>query len=211
MNVTNPWAVRVEDDGDVLVTAEGLQISDRFLDVFIAVRFLSDGTLDSSFGASGVMTIENVESRRQRVVPRAAGGYFAAAYPTLCGGAEPCTVQVVAFDDAGRPDAAFGAGGVASIEMHGNGLYGFLVGLAEHEGGVLVGGAIDGGLAEQLSVWRLGPDGELDSSFGVGGRFTLAGEGRATTIEPDGDGFLVGGFRFDADTGTDPVLLRLVP
>ena len=79
------------------------------------------------------------------------------------------------------------------------------------DGRILVGGGVVNGHTEQLAVWCLQPDGQLDTNFAEGGVFLLPGMGRATALAPDGDGVLVSGFLFHANSGTDVALVRLLP
>ena len=86
----------------------------------------------------------------------------------------------------------------------------FTTGLAElSDGSIVVAGATkDANATEQLAVWRLAPNGTLDTSFGDAGMFTLPTKSRATSAIADGQGVIVGGYAFHPNSGTDMVTLR---
>jgi uncharacterized delta-60 repeat protein len=166
------------------------------------VRCNADGSVDTGFGTDGITIVESRASAA-RAVSRSGGGYFLVPHGPLNN-----SIEVFALDSAGQLDASFGLGGRNSVEIGGSGGYDLL---ALDDGRLLIASSALGDLYEQMLVCCLRADGLADPSFGADGRFVLPGQGRAVKLLADGDGVLVAGSHFDPATGTDVVLLRLLP
>lgn len=192
--------VHVDPDGKIVVGGERFPPGE-FPQLCLA-RLNDDGSMDTSFGQGGVSVLGG-SAGANRLLSRRGGGYLLVNHSPYD---DP--LQVFATLPSGQLDLAFGEGGVVTLEAKEFPV----VGLAElADGRILVGGGVAQGDAEQLAVWCLQPDGQLDAGFAEGGLFLLPGMGRATALALDGDGVLVGGFLFHPSSGTDVALLRLLP
>ncbi|MBW2704331.1 MAG: hypothetical protein JRF33_26230, partial [Deltaproteobacteria bacterium] len=193
-------AVHVDEDGKILAAGERY-LPGVFPDVFIA-RFDEDGNLDASFGTGGITVMEG-STYVSRIIDRAAGGYYF-TQQTAFG----AVVKVYALDDAGELITDFGADGAAELEFKRGNLYGLL---ELPDGRILVAKSVQSERFEEMAVRCLLPNGEPDTGFDDDGLFVYPGPGRALALALDGDGVLVGGYHFNAETGTDVVLLRIRP
>ena len=193
--------VHVDPDGKIVVAGERFPPM-AFPELRLA-RLNDDGTVDTTFGEGGATTLEGAAGAN-RLLSRSGGGYLLANHSPYN---DP--LQIIATDASGQLDAGFGEGGIVTLEEP---MEFPVLGLLElPDGRILVGGGVVNGLTEQLAVWCLQPDGQLDPGFAEDGVFLLPGVGRATALVADGDGVLVGGFLFHPDSGTDVAILRLLP
>ncbi|MBI5501939.1 MAG: hypothetical protein HY907_16970 [Deltaproteobacteria bacterium] len=190
----------VDLEGKILLAGERFPPM-AFPALYLA-RLNDDGTVDTTFGGAGVTALEG-SAGANRILSRRGGGYLLANQYVF-----DESLQIMAIDASGQLDPGFGVGGIATFAAHPYPMLGFL---ELGDGRILVAAGVKDGIAEQLAVWCLQPDGRLDADFADGGVFLLPGWGRATALVPDGDGVLVGGFLFHPDSGTDVALLRLLP
>jgi uncharacterized delta-60 repeat protein len=194
--------VHVDPDGKIVVAGE--RFPPMIFPELCLARLNDDGTVDTTFGQGGVTALEGSSSGANRLLSRSGGGYLLANHSPYN---EP--LQIIATDASGQLDAGFGEGGIVTLEEP---MEFPVLGLLElPDGRILVGGGVVNGLTEQLAVWCLQPNGQLDPDFAEDGVFLLPGMGRATALVADGDGVLVGGFLFHPDSGTDVAILRLLP
>jgi uncharacterized delta-60 repeat protein len=195
-------AVLPEDDG-IVVSGIGTTLGVRHT---VLLRLELDGSLDTSFGDEGVVTIDGGPSG-WRLVPRQGGGYLVSGSSLDCRDGD-CPVSVVALRADGSVDSGFGDAGIASVIGR---YYAGPMGLTQlSDGSILLGGAVTGARSEELAIWRLAPDGRPDPAFGTDGALVLTGHrGRVTAMIPDGDGALAAGWHSSPTTGTDAILLRL--
>lgn len=119
--------------------------------------------------------------------------------------------ELVRLGVDGSPDAGFGSGGAAPTQI-GSTTYGVAALARQTDGKLLATGAGDGG----VSVLRFTAAGQLDPTFGDGGRTVVplgggsSGAGRAIAVQPDGR-IVVGAM---APSGSPPGgfdLIRLLP
>jgi uncharacterized delta-60 repeat protein len=202
-------------------------------------RFNPDGTLDTTFGNGGVVT-----------PPSPGTNFFGllAAFPdggALLGGSltGPTTsgFTFTRLSPTGTVDPAFGSGGTVTFDFSalGVGSAAATTATIQSDGRILVAGVgelpastLDGvTIANRgMAVARLTSDGQLDTSFGTGGRslvtFPVGRFNQATAssvaVQPDGKVVLAGGAAVDGSvsvrgpgipptwrTRTDPVAVRL--
>jgi len=177
----------------------------------VAERINSDGSVDSTFGASGIATSAALltnSSVGQAAIALQADGKLIVAGETASG-----EFEVERFTDAGTPDSTFGAGGTAQFSVASS--LAELAGLAvANDGSIYVGGDDN----HVISVIRVTPNGQRDASFGGSGTFTLKhADGcqlAAIAVQADGKVVLGGsiGKTVDEDgvlTGKGMVVVRL--
>ncbi|MES9950937.1 MAG: Ig-like domain-containing protein, partial [Candidatus Thiodiazotropha sp.] len=166
----------VQADGKLIVVGE---VNNDYL----VIRYNTDGTLDTGFGASGVVTLDLTAVDEANVVTLQADGKI------LVGGYAGGDWGIVRLNTDGSLDAGFGAGGIALINNQtAYNVYDLVV---QPDGKILVAGDSD----VDSAIGRLNADGTLDSSFGTNG-ITLFDHSGATTdqgrkIELQSDGSIL--------------------
>lgn len=130
----------------------------------VLVRYLSDGTLDGSFGVGGIarpLPGWTVAQGEVAMVRADDGAFFVAATVLAADGGD---VLVARLGPDAAPDASFGDGGVRVVDLGGDDHAAWL--LLDGLRRVVVAGR--GGPDDELAVLRLDPDGDLDAGFGGG-------------------------------------------
>jgi uncharacterized delta-60 repeat protein len=199
--------VAIRSDGKIVVTGWSAATYPGLASAILA-RYQSDGSLDTTFGTGGIVTIGPGAFTGLR---QQADGHLLATSPTVAGW------SVTRLDGDGVVDVSFGVGGVATVPF---GTYtGGPSAIAQQpDGKILLGGSANGvtGFTDFV-VARLDADGVLDASFGASGIVTtdLTGNNdylQSLALQPDGR-IVVGGWtnaalgfvvaRYDADGALD--------
>ena len=164
-----PWALAVDNAGRI-VSAGGLAIS-RFQDPnqkILATRYLSDGSLDTSFGDEGLVTIT-------------IGSSFHAVYDLVIAPDGKIYLSVISHDSGidsavvrllsdGTLDTTYGVNGVAHVSLPGNGtVYTQAIELLPDGRIVVSGYGSSSGTFNEVVVVVFESDGSLDNTFGLGG------------------------------------------
>lgn len=198
----------VQPDGKIVVCDAAPNPVDSG-DAFVVARFDAAGSLDEGFGTSGHVVIADgstdcidiaVQDDGRIVV---VGDYY--ADPS----ALPAGFLVIRLDPDGEPDASFGNGdGRATVYFSGSGSeFSAAVGVRVRGDGriVLAGPTSTTSQDEQFAVAQLLPDGQLDTTFGNGGKATIsfddivgsAVKDHPTALALDRQGrIVVGGFSY---------------
>ena len=194
---TSPSKVLVQSDSRVVVVGEAW-IYDEVKPVII--RYLSDGTVDSSFGAGGSL-----------VLPF---GYpitsaFQFGEKLLLGTDD----HILRLNSDGSFDVTFGQGGKASLASVGYPAYERPMALQPDGRIVVVGRAWTPSKPElPIVVGRFNTDGSLDTSFGTAGLVTINDSpsmyGVRLATQPDG-GIIISRSGYIAGQGDDCGLYRL--
>ncbi|MGU9804018.1 UNVERIFIED_CONTAM: M10 family metallopeptidase C-terminal domain-containing protein [Pseudomonas sp. CM11] len=183
-----PVALDIEDGGNAAVQPGGSYLVARYVKVGDAwvsgvSRNLADGSLDTSFGNGGTVTVpfywnEDLGQQASFSVQRDGSFFASAGYPSG-------EIYIARFDATGALISSFGEAGVlhlpASIGIHPSGTLDVSL---QGDGKVLVTG--------QDTLTRLNPDGTLDSSFANGGSLALDVHADALVIQDDGKILLAG-------------------
>ncbi|MCJ0874556.1 calcium-binding protein [Streptomyces sp. AP-93] len=154
---------------------------------FGVARYLSNGTLDTSFSGDGMATADFGGTDFGRAVAVQSDGAVVAAGSTDTGFA------LARFTSGGSPDAAFGTAGRVTTVWPLSTAMAYDMTL-QQDGKILVGGTADDPDSQEASDFALArylPSGSLDSGFGGGdGRVytgMLGGEEiRGLLVQPDG-------------------------
>lgn len=198
---TGALAVALQADGKIVVAGE----SNRD---FSISRYLPDGSLDVTFGTAGTVTTNLGDQTALQDYDQANAlaslpdGKLVAA-GLARGGAAGSDVGLVQYLPDGSLDTTFGVGGKVITNF--DGFLESVTALVRQPDGKLVAA---GGPA--LLVARYNPDGSLDATFGVDGKFsnmTTSGAGRAVVLQPDGK-LVIGSW---SPTTSDFILTRLNP
>lgn len=204
-------ALALQEDGSIVAAG-----STSTTNAGIVVRFLSDGTLDTSWGTNGIVMID----------PATYGGVFLNLYgiqvqrdnkvvvfgdlsavmlvhtpsdPIPVNASTPENVFVARFMPDGSFDESFGVGGV-SIVSQGTGAAG---GVIQNDGKIVAYGSLN---TPPFSVVRLLPNGQLDSSFADNGIGTYTQTGNINNMNCmalQSDGKIVAASSFSADNTAD--------
>jgi len=162
--VKTPLAGNADEAISVVVQSDGKIVAGGFFtdgaQQSILVRYLPDGTLDTTFGGDGIVDSPILP---QRLEVQKNGRL-------LVSGQSPDHLQVARFGRFGQVDTAFGAGGVATVQFAQNEQFGGLD--LQDDGKIVVGGfvAVDG--RQFLTLARLTTDGQLDTNFSQDGKFS---------------------------------------
>jgi uncharacterized delta-60 repeat protein len=161
--IENLNAIAVSAD-DTIVSVGGAEFPGTAQD-FVVMRHLADGTLDTTFGGGVVVTPLGNDGEEVTGVAIQADGRIVATGPRFSTAPE---FAVVRYLDDGSLDPAFGNSGVVLIsETFGVRSEDVLIQPDQH---IVVGGhAANSVGAQETFLIRFGPDGTLDSSFGIGG------------------------------------------
>jgi uncharacterized delta-60 repeat protein len=192
-------------DGKILAVG---QRDDGSISSLIVARFNTDGTLDSSFGTNGVATpVSSTGVVGVTIAVQVDGKIVAAGFdlPIQSG------FFVTRFNANGAPDTTFGQDG--SLTIHFGGALEGANSVAIGPGGTIVVagsslfGSIDSNPEVLVAIARLDSLGNLDPTFGTGGRVLSArGNGNDVAVLSDGR-ILVSGSVPDT-LPTDFALLR---
>ena len=180
-------AIALQSDGKIVAVG----VKDN---TFAAARYGSDGQLDASFGAGGVV-VTSIAGGQQSAVAN-----DVALQPdgkiVVVGTVESGThyFAVVRYDSNGALDNTFSDNGILYAGFQDKGDYAGAVGI-DSAGRIMVGGTARIG-GDDFAVMALTPDGLFDNGFSGDGRATIGfGDGEDShdlLIQPDGKIVLVG-------------------
>jgi uncharacterized delta-60 repeat protein len=161
-------AVALQGDGKIVVAGETTCRTGR---CFAAMRFNPDGSVDSSFGAGGVVRKEfYLQASWANDVAIQPDGRIVLAGSRMRGGdaQDDQLICVLRLLPDGRPDPSFSGDGVALLD-HGYGDDSAQA-VVLHRGGIVVAGSGRANAAgARFGVARFRGDGRLDRSFGKRG------------------------------------------
>ncbi len=164
-------AVAIQPDGTILVAGTVEEDEDK---AGALVRFLSNGSLDLSFGHAGVIRVDvgdNAEIAAMAI--QEDGSIVLAGYYEK---EAQRRVLLTRFLADGSSDDGFGVDGVAetpniSMDTIGNSLW------VQEDGAILVAGSVGLGKNKDVALFRFTRDGKLDRGFGGGMlRYDMHGE-----------------------------------
>jgi uncharacterized delta-60 repeat protein len=205
------YGVARTPDGKIVVAGIKEFVGSGFDYDFAVARYNNDGSLDSSFGAGGKVTTDFASTDDiPYSVTVQANGKIVVAGMTDPGAA--ANFGLVRYNVDGSLDASFGTGGKvvtdfgAKLEA-GNGV------TMQADGKIVVAGfSISGGHSDFVMA-RYNSDGNLDASFGSGGKVTAnfglnSDEAISVVIQPDGKILVGGSTSGGPGTGADYALAR---
>jgi uncharacterized delta-60 repeat protein len=163
-----PGAAALQSNGDIVVAA-GLGDPGSGL-----VRFLPNGTRDTTFGNGGFAALPDlgIPSVRPGLAVQSDGKLVWAGETTAANGTG-AAFAVVRFNVNGTLDQGFGSGGLATTTFANADVQGAQTVLVQPDGKILAGGAaLFGGRPPQDigGLVRFNADGSIDRGFGTGGQ-----------------------------------------
>ncbi|WP_345327120.1 Calx-beta domain-containing protein [Novipirellula rosea] len=160
------YAVKIQDDGKIISAGNHYTDSSSGYD-FSLIRRNPDGTLDPSFGTSGVVTLDfnGANNEAQAVALQPDGKILVAGLATVNGQRDFAVARLL---PDGTVDTSFGTNGVAITDT------GAVVETArdvviQSDGRIVVTGYTFAIGASDMVVMRYEADGTLDTTFGSGG------------------------------------------
>lgn len=172
--------VTVQADGKIVVVGKTAPAGEHFA----IVRLLPDGTLDPTFGTTGLVEkrVGTVTHLLAAVALQADGRIVAVGNVRSTG--QQSNLAVLRNLADGGSDPSFGDGGVVLTAYPGRDAYGRSVAI-DPTGKIIVAGfsedALDPTASADYEVARYLADGTLDATFGTGGRVTVDLHGTSDT------------------------------
>ncbi|MFC1855323.1 SBBP repeat-containing protein [Thermodesulfobacteriota bacterium] len=213
------WSITVDSAGRILVTGSSKNVSAN--NDMVIWRYLADGTIDTTFGSSGVAVHNNAAGGNshddgQSITIDSAGRILVAGYSKNVSANNDMVIWRYLAD--GTLDTTFGTSGVA--------LHNSAAGGNSHDYGLSItidtaGRILVTGYSYNLSgnadmvIWRYLSDGTIDTTFGTSGvavHHNASGGnsldyGRSITIDTAGK-ILVTGYSRNASANNDMVIWR---
>jgi len=156
---------------------------------FALVRYNADGSLDTGFGTGGKVTtaIGSIDDEVFALVLQPDGKLVAAGYTS---GASNTAFALVRYNASGSPDASFGTGGKVTTQIVTMENEAFAL-VLQPDGKLVAAGYTNDGSEQDFALVRYSADGNLDGSFGTGGKVITPvpgafGEANALVLQPDG-------------------------
>jgi uncharacterized delta-60 repeat protein len=212
-------ALALQADGKILVggaTFIGAAGSNGYN--FGIVRFNADGSVDTSFGMSGIATADysggtTNDEKIHALAVQPDGKIVAAGYARI---GSPVDFAVVRFNADGMLDSTFGAGGKVSTALSGSTDVIRALQL-QSDGKIIAAGYAVTASGFDFALARYNSNGTLDGNFGVNGLvFTDFGSGGedsayAAVLQPDGKIVAGGSGRMPGGASSDFALARYNP
>ena len=165
------YGVAVQADGKIVAVGSANLNAASFYTRFTLVRFNADGSLDTGFGTSGVVSTDFFGTQNAATsVALQADGRIVVAGSAHDGVAN--RFALARYNADGSLDASFGTGGKVTTSFFGFDDGATAVKLQADGKIVVVGSAYPGGANNQFAVARYNADGSLDAGFGTGGKVT---------------------------------------
>jgi uncharacterized delta-60 repeat protein len=188
-------SVTVQPDGKILVAGYGANGAN---DDFAVVRYNADGSLDTTFNGTGIVTtaIGGSDDRGYSVALDPDGKIIVAG--TTYDGSS-YDFAIVRYNADGSLDTDFGSTGVVTTPVGTGNDYGHSVAV-NSEGKIVVAGYGSNGVDDDFAVVRYNTDGTLDTTFGTTGIVTTpigAADDRSfsVVVQPD-DKIVVVGYAY---------------
>ncbi|MDR3634721.1 MAG: Calx-beta domain-containing protein [Isosphaeraceae bacterium] len=198
--IEDVYAAALQPDGKIIVAGDSFISGHR---EFTLVRFNADGTLDTTFGNSGVVTTvvaTGYDSTAYAVTVQPNGAILAVGYTE---GLHGNTFALVLYNTDGTLDTAFGTGGIVQTHFATNSEDSAAAVALQQNDQIVVAGTTN----NVIALARYNTNGTLDTTFGAGGLVTGPSGADSVTgvaIQPNGQVVVAG----NALTGTQLFVSR---
>jgi len=179
----SPAAVQIQSDGKILVAGTSAAPGDASISDFVIARYNADGSLDTSFGAGGLVVTDftaGVAAGRSADVARGllllSDGRFVVSGLSDAGGTGT-DFALARYTPTGALDTTFNATGTVLTDFGGGDDAANAVTVEPSTGRLVVAGSAGSDPANATTTFalvRYNTDGMLDPTFGTGGKVTTA-------------------------------------
>jgi uncharacterized delta-60 repeat protein len=203
----------IQPDGKILAAGFATQGTVTFGDSdFAVIRYLSDGTLDSSFGNGGKVTtdLSGGSSETGAAVAVQSDGRIVVVGRAASSGGSDTDFGVVRYLPDGRPDGSFATTTFGLVEGDARDV------AIQSDGKVVVEGSANFSGSFRYVLARLNSDGTLDKGFGVSGLVNTDFTGQddfahALALQADGKLVVAGGISNRDPKQADFGIARYLP
>ncbi len=195
------WALALQSDGKIVVSGDGFGNGNE---QFFLVRFSSNGSLDTSFGNGGkvVNDFQGNSALLRTVAIQPDGKIVVAGTVSSQKGNSDLDAIVIRYNADGSLDNSFDGDGIVTTDIT-TGRNDYISGLLLFPDGKIIITGATGNTGDSLfngkfAVVRYLPNGQLDASFGSGGKVVFpfsnnsADQSFAATRQTDGKTILTG-------------------
>jgi uncharacterized delta-60 repeat protein len=185
-------SVVLQSDGKIILAGYSLIGG---IEVFSIVRYNNNGTLDNTFGSSGIVVTQVAAfNNRARAVKLQSDGKI------IVGGDANSSFGLVRYNIDGSLDNTFGSGGIVNSSFGPSSDVAYSIAI-QNDNKILLCGYHYYNTEFDFELARYNTNGTLDSTFGVGGNIvTSVGTGQeiglSMTLQNDGK-ILIGGYSFN--------------
>jgi uncharacterized delta-60 repeat protein len=160
------FAVAVQDDGTIVAAGQSSGAGGKFA----LIRYLDDGTLDTSFGGDGKVTtnLSSAGDWANAVAIQEDGKIVAAGRASGGGG----RFALVRYNPNGTLDSTFGGDGKITTNFTPGDDEAFGVAVRAADDTIVAAGFVDTGSGGKFGLVRYNADGTRDTSFGGDGKVT---------------------------------------
>jgi uncharacterized delta-60 repeat protein len=185
-------SLKIQSDGKIVVAGE-TETETGSRD-YLLIRYDTNGGMDLGFGNAGVVKTDfsgQTDAVRSLTI-QDDGKIIAAGYSRVIPGSPTSYFSIARYTSTGILDNSFGSGGKVSTDVSGSGLESAgSSALLRSDGRLIVGGLAWVGSLWHLALAQYEPNGELDATFGQGGKSIFqigAVRSRITSISLQSDG-----------------------
>ncbi|MGF1986717.1 MAG: DUF4347 domain-containing protein [Nostoc sp. ZfuVER08] len=166
-NDDGSYSIAVQDNGKILVAGYSNNGTD---DDFAIVRYNSDGTLDTTFNTTGIVTTDFNGSNEagNSVAIQSDGKILVAGYSN---NGTNNDFAIVRYNSDGTLDTTFNTTGKVTTDFNGKDEGGYSITIQD-DGKILVVGASNNGTDNDFAIARYNNDGSLDTTFNSTGKVT---------------------------------------
>lgn len=172
----NAYPVAIQNDGKIVVAGKsfnGLNYD------FAVVRYNNNGSLDTSFGTSGIVITDFGNDLPKSIAIQSDGKIVVAG---INYNGSSVNFALVRYNTNGSLDTTFDIDGKVTTNYNGSDCRAYSLALQSDGKIVLVGDARNGSGYQGFAAMRYNTDGSLDTTFGTNGKvFTLFGTPGATS------------------------------
>ena len=162
-------AIIILPNGKIILAGSVKRDAPYFRD-FGLVRYLSNGTVDTTFGTNGLV-ITDIDGGRDFAYSALLqpDGKIVAAGTAQDGSLGDYDFALARYNANGSPDTSFGGDGTVVTDFNAGEDYGYDV-VMQPNGKLIVAGYVDNGSGSDFALARYLPGGSLDTGFGSAGR-----------------------------------------
>src|SRR6185369_3777211 len=198
----------VQQPDGKLVAAGTAAVS--FLNDFALARYNANGTLDTSFGTGGKVTMNLTSADAVNALLLQPDGKLVTVGSSLDTSVSISQFVLTRYTAAGTVDAGFGSSGTIRTSVGTGNSFAYAAAL-QPDGKVVAAGTSRNGTTDDFALVRYTANGALDTSFGAGGKVTTpigSGNDQAHALLRQADGKLIALGYASAGTTDDFALAR---